>query len=175
MKATLREGKPVGRAPPPPPVPVLPSEFHSSPENSLKPKRSKSLAQRFKSSRRNPNNPMMNEEEVPSGAEDGRQAGQDYFQQQQSPSSSPETGIRFVEAGGEHQQVGRRRDPPLSPSARFGGGVQMEPSKSLPPQDYSDREKVRTGGEGLSRRPSVMQRLFAKKKVGLSLPLPFTF
>ncbi|GAA5972231.1 hypothetical protein JCM11641_002365 [Rhodosporidiobolus odoratus] len=73
IEATLRAGKPVGSAPPP--VPVIPSEW-SAPETtpSSKPKRSKSLAARFRAGRRNPNNPLTDENY--GGADDGREAGQ---------------------------------------------------------------------------------------------------
>ena len=54
IQATLRAGKPVGQAPPP--MPVIPTEFEAS--AAMKPKRSKSMAARFRAGRRNPNNPM---------------------------------------------------------------------------------------------------------------------
>ncbi|GAA5857088.1 hypothetical protein JCM8547_007951 [Rhodosporidiobolus lusitaniae] len=71
IEATLKAGKPIGSAPPP--VPVMPAEWSAaevSPSN--KPKRSKSLAARFRAGRRNPNNPMGGA----SDSDDGREAGQ---------------------------------------------------------------------------------------------------
>ncbi|GAA5891149.1 hypothetical protein JCM6882_006440 [Rhodosporidiobolus microsporus] len=79
IEATLRAGKPVGSAPPP--VPVIPAEW-SAPDvsPSAKPKRSKSLAARFRAGRRNPNNPINigagDGNDSAGSAEDGREAGQ---------------------------------------------------------------------------------------------------
>lgn len=91
-QATLKAGKPVGAASSaPPPVPILPQDLSAyaaggdlSPSISnspltasgggSKPKRSKSLAARFRAGRKNPNNPMLDADPSSSG-EDGRIAG----------------------------------------------------------------------------------------------------
>ncbi|GAA5838339.1 hypothetical protein JCM9279_003209 [Rhodotorula babjevae] len=73
IEATLKAGKPVGQAPPP--VPVMPSAYTApelSPSN--KPKRSKSIAARFRAGRKNPNSPMGDDLTVQ--VDDGREAGQ---------------------------------------------------------------------------------------------------
>ncbi|POY71291.1 hypothetical protein BMF94_5603 [Rhodotorula taiwanensis] len=92
IEATLKAGKPVGAASSaPPPVPILPQDLSAyaaggdlSPSISnspltasgggSKPKRSKSLAARFRAGRKNPNNPMLDADPSSSG-EDGRIAG----------------------------------------------------------------------------------------------------
>ncbi|GAA5992046.1 hypothetical protein JCM10908_000715 [Rhodotorula pacifica] len=92
IEATLKAGKPVGASNAPPPVPVLPQAWASpsagadsatSPSTSPslynnnshnKPKRSKSLAARFRAGRKNPNNPLS-DGESPGHGEEGRIAG----------------------------------------------------------------------------------------------------
>ncbi|BGP28710.1 hypothetical protein JCM10296v2_000446 [Rhodotorula toruloides] len=76
IEATLKAGKPVG-ATAPPPIPVIPADWNApdvSPSN--KPKRSKSLAARFRAGRKNPNNPLTDDTTVVTCAEDGREAAQ---------------------------------------------------------------------------------------------------
>lgn len=75
-QATLKAGKPVG-AIAPPPVPVMPTDWNApdvSPSN--KPKRSKSLAARFRAGRKNPNNPLTDDVTVAASGDDGREAAQ---------------------------------------------------------------------------------------------------
>lgn len=79
IKATLRAGRPVSQAPPPP-VPILTADLN----NAYAPKRSKSLAARFRAGRKNPNNPLSDDIDegiaTPSGdLYDGRSAGKSDF------------------------------------------------------------------------------------------------
>ncbi|KAM0756124.1 hypothetical protein T439DRAFT_21249 [Meredithblackwellia eburnea MCA 4105] len=184
IEATLREGKPVGAAPPP--VPVLPSEFTNNNgfNGGDKPKRSKSIAARFRAGRKNPNSPMDDPDDV----DTGRDPVEDPAPQRKLPLSAlrDENG-RFTgaaSAGGEvlgskppaqtsgnirfDQGVTRPSPPrkdsygpgPASPTLnKFSGGAPMAGSRSM-----SNEGAEGGGSQQLGRRPSVMQRLFNKKK-----------
>ncbi|GAA6062089.1 hypothetical protein JCM10212_006512 [Sporobolomyces blumeae] len=141
IEATLRAGKPVGQAPPP--VPVLPSEWsqsslsdssphrngssHLSPNPSssstgdgsggAKPKRSKSLAARFRSGRKNPTNPILDEQ----NDADGRDHAVASAHMASSGSGSPAYGG----SGGSRSQPtspieDRRNQYPPSPAVANG-------------------------------------------------------
>ncbi|KAI5480072.1 hypothetical protein MNV49_002037 [Pseudohyphozyma bogoriensis] len=149
IEATLKSGKPVGRKSAPPPVPVLPSEFANQTENvssnspTSKPKRSKSIVGRFRAGRKNPNNPMEDEDDSEGT---GREAAKEVLEEPQPLGVRDENGggVRFDSAS----------PTSLKSSARFNGGSQIEGTRSLGQEGVS---------EGLGRRPSVMQRFFKKK------------
>ncbi|GAA6004467.1 hypothetical protein JCM10207_000739 [Rhodosporidiobolus poonsookiae] len=122
IEATLKAGKPVASAPPP--VPVIPQEFISSgwetsPSN--KPKRSKSLAARFRAGRRNPNNPMSGDDSAGSG-DDGREAGQ----------------ARSVPVSPVEDRRGARELPLVSPSPLASAGL----AASHPSRGDDDVERL---------------------------------
>ncbi|KAL8283663.1 hypothetical protein RQP46_005458 [Phenoliferia psychrophenolica] len=170
IEATLRAGKPVGAAPPP--MPVIPTEFEGAAAN--KPKRSKSMAARFRAGRRNPNNPMM--------ADDDDDAPDEGSSRKPLPAApSPEVGaLRYGDGDSTQQANGNvrfdynnnnsaRRSPPRkdsigqpvemgAPSSmnRFAGSSALSNTRSLGQEGQPESPQ-------LGRRPSVMQRLFNKK------------
>lgn len=185
MEATLRGGKPVGQAPPPP-LPTFPSNNDlSNGKDSFtyaetnKPKRSKSLVARFRGARKNPDNPMGGDE-VDSAPIGRRQAAVDrsnnssvhelpYSNKNNSttvPSSAPQP-IRTRAVNFDDERLATSPTEGRGGS-RFTGGAILGASRSLGPEvkldgaKYEDRAPVGSGS-GLGRRPSVMQRLFRGK------------
>ncbi|KAK4700028.1 hypothetical protein P7C70_g6224, partial [Phenoliferia sp. Uapishka_3] len=169
-QATLRAGKPVGQAPPP--LPVLPSQYNNG-SSSDKPKRSKSLAARFRAGRRNPNNPMDEGE----GQEGGEQSYQhrspplDETREEKSQFDGDEpVGVAYRDENQPGSGNVRFESTPLTsptrkesvsagpPSSmnRFAGSSTLTNTRSLGQEGQHESPQ-------LGRRPSVMQRLFNKR------------
>ncbi|GAA5974930.1 hypothetical protein JCM21900_006492 [Sporobolomyces salmonicolor] len=171
IEATLRAGKPVGQAPPP--VPVLPSEWSTSSlsdtsPGSNKPKRSKSLAARFRAGRKNPTNPLMDEVNEPEGR-DAAQAMPTSHQQQYSPAQSQPTSpvedrrMQYPPAVG-----GATVGADLSAESTRNGTVKFDESAAMEqrPSGLSKFAQEQGGSKEsaeLGRRPSGLKRLFSKK------------
>lgn len=192
LQATLRAGKPVGQSLPPPPTPIILHELTSPPLPSVsgstdnKPKRSKSLVQRFRAGRRNPNNPISDDYEepdalaapasspmtIPSSStplnmvrdENGRFSSSEGAPPAPQGARSLPTTIRFKSA----ESPARTRQtpftapstaPPVPTSRGFGGGVPLAGSRSLGQEGVVETPTR----EVPVRRPSVMQRLFSSK------------
>ncbi|GAA5876123.1 hypothetical protein JCM16303_007030 [Sporobolomyces ruberrimus] len=190
IEATLRAGKPVGQTAAPPPVPVMPSEWSqsslsdSSPNLDNKPKRSKSLAARFRAGRKNPNNPILDEV----NDSEGREAGLAYSQTNGSRSQPtspvedrrmqypPTSSITQVQGqaistpmGGLHPSHSHSQSPVLGSSQiKFDESAALEkrPSGATRFADQEDKKE-----EGLGRRPSGLKRLFSKKGKSLLTPV----
>ncbi|GAA5947105.1 hypothetical protein JCM3765_002160 [Sporobolomyces pararoseus] len=182
IEATLRAGKPVGQTSAPPPVPVLPSEWSqsslsdSSPNPDNKPKRSKSLAARFRAGRKNPNNPMLDEANDQEGREHGLAHSQNGSRSQPT-SPVEERRMQYPPAQNVTQIQGQAISTPMGsgPSYSQGGNggasqIKFDESAAIEKRPsgatrFADDEKK---DEGLGRRPSGLKRLFSKKgKVSL--------
>lgn len=184
MQATLKAGKPVGQAPPPP-LPAFPSnyDFTASEKDSFstdnKPKRSKSLVARFRGARKNPDNPMGSDEPAESSPSSRRMNAAQRSADSPAvipethstiPSSAPQPirtrAVNFDETGLATSPTEARGN-----GSRFNGGAILGASRSLGPEvkldgaKYEEGALARGGGGsgGLGRRPSVMQRLFRGK------------
>lgn len=167
-------------------MPALPDNFSSSSGLSPgeKPKRSKSLVQRFRSGRRNPNTPMDDNNtdcsappspshdfttEAPLSVvrdENGRFNTPPRRPHGDQFLPSPSAGVRFTEGEVATSAPGRSNarngaGPPPAGSARFGGGGQLEGSRSAG-QEGGEAPVVKSNAP--QRRPSVMQRLFSSGK-----------
>ncbi|BGP44675.1 hypothetical protein JCM10450v2_000489 [Rhodotorula kratochvilovae] len=157
IEATLKAGKPVGQAPPP--VPVIPNEW-SPPEvsPSNKPKRSKSLAARFRAGRKNPNNPLGDDLTVQTGLDDSREAGGAH-----SVPVSPVEDRRG--ARGEHWPLAASM-----PASAGGGGGGSRPSSRADERALEQLES-RTGAlrfedAPLPERPSGLGRVYTDDSAG---------
>lgn len=165
IQATLRAGKPVGQAPPP--MPVIPTEFEAS--AAMKPKRSKSMAARFRAGRRNPNNPMSDPAD-----DDDLQRGPSSEGKGAVEAAPEMSALRYGDAEAAQVASGnvrfdQRRSPPRKdsigaprpvdsgpPPSRFAGSSTLTNTRSLGQEGQPESPQ-------LGRRPSVMQRLFNKK------------
>ncbi|GAA6007293.1 hypothetical protein JCM11491_003077 [Sporobolomyces phaffii] len=181
IEATLRAGKPVGQAPAPPPVPVLPSEWSQSslsdapPNPDNKPKRSKSLAARFRAGRKNPNNPILDEANDAEGREAGLAHSQNGSRSQptspvedrrmQYPPSQSITQVHgqaiSTPMGGSasHSHSHQLQSPTAASQIKFDESAALEKRPSGATRFAEDEKK----DEGLGRRPSGLKRLFSKK------------
>ncbi|GAA5925345.1 hypothetical protein JCM10213_008768 [Rhodosporidiobolus nylandii] len=162
IEATLRAGKPVGSAPPP--VPVMPAEW-SAPEvsPSAKPKRSKSLAARFRAGRKNPNNPLTDDGFV--SGDDGREAGQaragsvpttpveDRRGARELPLVPPQAvGSASPIRSEEVEQLGQR-----TAGIRFDDSVERERASGM--------TRTASGqGEEKEKKPGGLKRLFSTRR-----------
>ncbi|GAA5896902.1 uncharacterized protein JCM6883_007047 [Sporobolomyces salmoneus] len=185
IEATLRAGKPVGQSPAPPPVPVLPSEWSqsslsdSSPNGDNKPKRSKSLAARFRAGRKNPNNPMLDEVNDQEGREHGLAHSSQNGSRSQPTSPVDERRMQYPPVAQQQQQSYTTQVQGQAISTPMGSGAASysSPSSGSTSQFKFDEsaaiEKRPSGAtrfadddkkeEGLGRRPSGLKRLFSKK------------
>ncbi|GAA6039006.1 hypothetical protein JCM8097_000151 [Rhodosporidiobolus ruineniae] len=170
IEATLKAGKPVGSAPPP--VPVIPSEWSApdvSPNN--KPKRSKSLAARFRAGRRNPNSPLAADDSAGSGddasrsvptspTEDRRGARElPLVAPPQHPHPHPSQ-IGLADGGEGHEPLQMERLADRTAAIRFDESTGLERStgmtRTASAPDEGERKK---SGGGL-------KRLFSTKRKG---------
>lgn len=175
----MRAGKPVGQTAAPPPVPVLPSEWSQSslsdtspnPNSDNKPKRSKSLAARFRAGRKNPNNPILDEV----NDSEGREAGLAHSQNgSRSQPTSPveERRMQYPPQSSITQVQGQAISTPMGSSLSGGGQggasqIKFDESASLEKRPsgvtrFAEQEDKRSD-DGLGRRPSGLKRLFSKK------------
>ncbi|GAA5922268.1 uncharacterized protein JCM15063_003240 [Sporobolomyces koalae] len=175
IEATLKAGKPVGQSAAPPPVPVLPSEWsHSSlsdasPNPDNKPKRSKSLAARFRAGRKNPTNPMLDE----ANDQEGRDAG--LYQSQNGSMSQPtspvdERRMQYPPPQPQVQVHGQAISTPMGVSTSGGPAgpsqIKFDDSSAIEKRPsgvtrFAEQEEKKE--EGLGRKPSGLKRLFSKK------------
>lgn len=139
-QATLKAGKPVGASNAPPPVPVMPQTWGSpsagsdlgaststspSLSNNNKPKRSKSLAARFRAGRKTPTNPLSDGDSPGppgGGGEDGRHAGTAY----------ESDGARSVPVSPTEDRRGRNEWPLGASVPASMGSSAAAPSHSYP-------------------------------------------
>ncbi|KAG0661719.1 hypothetical protein C6P46_003821 [Rhodotorula mucilaginosa] len=164
IEATLKAGKPVGASNAPPPVPVMPqtwgspsagSEFSASTStspslstNNNKPKRSKSLAARFRAGRKNPTNPLSDGDSPGppggGGGEDGRHAGTAY----------ESDGARSVPVSPTEDRRGRNEWPLGASVPASMGSNSTAPSNSYPyPSGAVTSPPASSNGHGYGSGP----------------------
>ncbi|GAA5899115.1 hypothetical protein JCM5296_005748 [Sporobolomyces johnsonii] len=170
IEATLRAGKPVGQAPPP--VPVLPSEWSTTSlsdtsPGSNKPKRSKSLAARFRAGRKNPNNPLMDEVNDPEGRDAGQAISNSPQQQYPPARSQPTSPVEDRRVQYPPPAGGATVGADLSPEHARNGTIKFAESAAMDQRPSGvARFAHEQGGNDepeLRRRPSGLKRLFSKK------------
>ena len=191
IEATLREGVPVGAAPPLPPLPTAYGGSLSPGDDSLSsstgaPKRSKSLMQRIKKAKRDPNVPMDSYDDIPMAPQsapaassgrlrsgtirrgdisnpiphespDDTLARAGYVQQANDPRASVTADmLETLTLGGDENAQ------PASPSPRIGSNSPPRPL-DLPQADEVD---AIYDASGLGRKPSLVQRLGIGSRTG---------